>query len=181
MSHPRHVAPRRLRLSAVAGAALNLVGLTAMLALAGLAVGPRTGEYRTLTMLTASMAPAFPAGSVVVVTPEPVASLRPGQVITFHAPTPDRPVVTHRVVSVDRSGAKAVVTTKGDANVGNDLWQAIIDGQTVWRARAAVPYLGRAIAFLREPAAQLALTRVVPVVLLGWLLVAVWRTDDATG
>lgn len=158
---------------------LNLSFATAVTAFLALAVGPRSGQYRTLTMLTGSMTPQFPAGSVVIVTPEPVESLRPGQVITFYAPTPDRPVVTHRVVSVDRSGPKPVVTTKGDANNGNDPWQAAIDGATVWRARGAIPYLGATIAALRTPAGELTFTRVVPGLLLVWLLAAVWRGDDA--
>lgn len=159
----------------MASVALNLTVTLAVLALLALGVGPRTGEYRTLTMLTGSMVPQFPVGSVVVVTPEPVASLRPGQVITYRAPTDDRRVVTHRVVSVDRSGPKPVITTKGDANAGVDPWRAVISDETVWRARGTVPYLGSVIRTLREPIAQLALTRALPVALLAWLLLAVWR------
>lgn len=156
---------------------LNAVVVAAVLAFAGLALGPRTGEYRTLTMLTGSMTPAFPTGSVVVVSPQPVEDLRAGQVITFHAPTPDRRVVTHRVVSVDRSGATPVVVTKGDANAAPDPWRAVLSDDVVWRARFAVPLLGDVIRLARQPAAQLVLTRALPAVLLGWLLVAVWRKD----
>ncbi len=170
---------RPLRRTAVV--ALDLVGLIAVLALGALAVGPHIAGYRTLTMLTASMRPHFPPGAVVVVTEEPASNLKAGDVITFNAPTPDRPVVTHRVTSVDHTGAKPKVVTKGDANNADDPWGAFtIDAPTVWRARGAVPLAGHAIAALRDPNAQLALTRVVPLMLLGWLLISVWRPDDST-
>lgn len=165
-------------LRGVALVVLNVVLLGAVAVFAGLALGPRTGHYQTLTMLTGSMRPQFPPGSVVVVTREPVEDVRPGHVITFHAPTEDRRVVTHRIVSIDRSGDKPVLITKGDANVGNDPWEAALNEPYVWRARFAVPLLGDAIRQLRQPTAQLVATRVVPGALLVWLLVSIWRGDS---
>ena len=172
----RRGATRFLRVGAVV--ALNAVLLSAVVGFVGLAIGPRTGHYQTLTMLTGSMRPQFPPGSVVVVTREPVAELRPGHVITYHAPIEDRRVVTHRVVSIDRSGPQPVVVTKGDANAGNDPWQAALKDQHVWRARFAVPLVGDAIRLLRQPAAQTVATRVLPGVLLVWLLASIWRGGD---
>src|SRR5581483_7955327 len=57
-------------------------------------VGPLTGAYRLATVLSGSMAPAMPVGSVAVLVPESPAAVRPGDVITFQAPTPDHPVGT---------------------------------------------------------------------------------------
>lgn len=177
---PRGLFRKRRPLRRTATLLLDLVVLVAIVALGALAVGPHSAKYRTLTMLTASMRPSFPPGSIVVVTPAPTSSLRAGDVITFHAPTPARPVMTHRVVSVDRSAGIPKVVTKGDANAGNDPWgEFLIEGDTVWKARGAVPLAGHALATLRDPRVQLALTRVIPGVLLLWLLVAVWRPDDA--
>lgn len=123
----------------------------------------------------------YPPGSVVVVTEAPVSALRAGDVLTFHAPTPDRPVVTHRVMEVNRVGDVTRVITKGDANNANDPWgEFAIQGSTVWRARADIPAVGFALANLRRPAVQLVMTRYLPLLLLGWLLVSVWRRDDAT-
>lgn len=163
----------------VATLALNVVVVAAVLVFLVLAIGPRTGQYRTLTMLTGSMAPQYPTGSVVVVTPAPADSLRPGQVVVFQAPTADRQVVTHRVVSVDRSGPRPVMTTRGDANPAVDPWQSVVEDDVVWRARFAVPYAGEAIASLHTPAGRLALTQALPLNLLAWLLLAVWRPDSA--
>lgn len=177
---PRGLFRKRRPLRRTAIVLLDLVVLVALLALGGLAVGPHLAGYRTLTMLTASMRPHFPAGSIVVVSESPTSSLRAGDVITFNAPTPDRPVVTHRVVSVDHSGTASRVVTKGDANNADDSWgKFAIEEDTVWLARGAVPYAGYAVAALRNPRAQLALVWVLPGVLLAWLLISVWRPDDA--
>ncbi len=149
--------------------------LFAVLLFLGIAVGPRTGHYRTVTMLTGSMSPAYPPGSVVVVVPQRSAEVREGQVLTFVAPTPERRVVTHRVVEVVRTQPRVVVRTKGDANAEADPWLAEISDDVVWRARADIPMLGTVIRMLREPWVGTALLYVLPGLLLSWLLAGVWR------
>src|SRR5688572_21532627 len=93
----------------IAGRTAKLASRLALIAslalLVALGVGPRTGRYQTVTMLTDSMSPSMPAGSVVVVTREPVSTVEPGQVITFAAPISGNPIVTHRILSVKREGA----------------------------------------------------------------------------
>jgi signal peptidase len=153
----------------------NLVLVTAIAGLLAIAVGPRTGQYRTLTMLTGSMKPLAPPGSVVVVTPERPEELRVGHVITFNAPTDGR-VVTHRITKITEDDAGYVVRTKGDANGGEDDWNArIAHGQTVWRMRAAVPGLGYVISSLRQPRMQMTMRFVAPAVLLLTLIMSIWR------
>ena len=154
----------------------NLTLVLAIVALLAIAVGPRTGHYRTLTMLTGSMRPIAPPGSVVVVTPQRPADLRVGQVITFNAPDNGR-VVTHRVTSVRRDAAGVIVRTKGDANNAEDAWDArIAENATVWRMRLAVPGVGYAISSLRQPRVRTTVRFVLPAVLLGSLLLSIWRS-----
>src|SRR4051812_12666954 len=73
--------------------------LMAALAFLVLAVGPHVLGYRTMTMLTGSMAPRISPGDVVLSTPVAVADITPGMVISYHIPIDDHRVVTHRVVS----------------------------------------------------------------------------------
>jgi len=52
-------------------------------------------------------------------TVQPLSALRAGQIITFHIPTGDHRVVSHRVIALTRTAGGGVdVRTKGDANTG---------------------------------------------------------------
>src|ERR687888_40925 len=98
--------------------------LLALIALVGLALLPRTGWYRPVTVLSGSMKPAFSPGDMVVLTPEPLRDVRIGQVISYRIPVGDHHVQTHRVIQIIRGGANPVVRTKGDANNAPDPWNA---------------------------------------------------------
>jgi signal peptidase len=158
--------------------ALHLLLLAAAGVFVFLAVGPRTGMYRTMTVLSDSMSPKFSRGSLVVDTPIPVHDVRPGDVITFHAPVGDLRVVTHRVVRVldDPAGTgQPVVETKGDASATPDDWQARLVGSTAWRARYAIPLAGYALIFLHTAGRGLWL--VFPGLLAGVWLYEIWAGD----
>ncbi|WP_409330247.1 signal peptidase I [Trujillonella humicola] len=165
---------------------------TAVVALLGLAIGPHVLDYRTMTMLTGSMAPGIEPGDVVVSVPMDVADVEVGMVISYHIPIDDHRVVTHRVIDVQRSADGTVsVQTKGDANDAADPWTAVLSGDTAYRMVAVVPEVGNAIAALRDPLVNKVLVYGAPALLAGWMLLAIWRpvrdedagpgTDAATG
>jgi signal peptidase len=137
-----------------------------------LGIGPRIAGYRTLTVLTGSMRPAMPPGSVLVATREPIGDLRVGQVLVYQIPVLDHRVVSHRVVDITRTASGVVVQTKGDANNGPDPWRARITDATVWHATVAVPYLGAGIRALRSPAMHRMVLFALPA-----LLAIVWLAD----
>jgi signal peptidase len=143
-----------------------------------LALGPRTGRYRTATVLTASMRPTMPEGSMVLTTPVRPADLRVGDVITYRIPVEDRRLVTHRVVEIVRPGPTPVVRTQGDANNGVDPWTAQLKGGTVWKARGAVPHVGYVAEWLRQPQASRLLVLFVPFFLAALWLKDIWGDDD---
>jgi signal peptidase len=152
---------------------------TGMLVCAGLAVvllvvGPVLGLYRTVTVLSGSMRPTFSPGDMVVVSPEPLTSVRVGQVISFRTPTADPYVETHRVIAVLRGGAEPIVQTKGDANNTVDPWRAQLDGSTAWRYRFRLPMLGYPILFLREPWVRRFSVFFLPALLALWALAKLW-------
>jgi signal peptidase len=157
--------------------------LVAVLAFGVLAVGPHVLGYRTMTMLTGSMAPQINPGDVVISTPLDVQDVTKGMVISYHIPIDDHRVVTHRVVSVERGADGSVtVQTKGDANTAVDPWQATLQGQTAYQVRAVIPELGHVIEALRTPIVSKALVYGAPALLAGWLILAIWRPaeDDDT-
>jgi signal peptidase len=156
--------------------AVRGIVVVAIVAFAGLAVGPHVFGYRTLTMLTGSMSPAIDPGDVVVVTPVATSEVTEGMVITYHIPVEDHHLVTHRVVSVEHGPEGAVtVQTKGDANDVVDYWKATLEGDTVYRVRAVLPEVGNVLQALRTPVVSQLLTYGATALVAGWLLLAIWR------
>jgi len=149
-------APAVPRLGSVVKFLIGLAGwtstLAALVAAVGLGVLPHLGVYRTLTVLSASMKPTFSPGDVVVVRPEPMQTLRVGQVISYAVPVGAHQVETHRVVAILRGQGTTspVIQTKGDNNTVVDPWTAQLNGPTIWRLEAVVPKAGYAINLMRD-------------------------------
>lgn len=161
------------------GRCLAAAALLASLALALLvAVGPRTGAYRTLSVLSASMQPTFGPGSVVVVRPVAVGGLAVGDVITYNVPVEDGRVITHRIVEIDRAGGSTTIRTQGDANAAPDPWTTTLTGEVAWRAERSLPALGYVIGALREPLVSRLLTAGGPALLGVVLLLHLWRRPE---
>lgn len=126
-------------------ALLSVVAGLVALAFLLLTVAPKSGLYATFTVLSASMSPAIPEGSVVVVTAADPRTLKPGQVITFSASTPPYPILTHRIVAVEQTAKGPAFQTKGDANLLVDPWKVTYAGQA-GLVRLSVPAIGYLIA-----------------------------------
>lgn len=166
------------RLAGVAAWALVLACAAFFLAVG---VGPRTGRYGTLTVLSGSMRPTIPEGSVVLVTPLDPSDIRVGQVLTYAIPEGDRRVVSHRVVEIVEGGDRPVVRTQGDANDAPDPWLAKVDGDTAWQVRHAVPGAGYLINWLRQPLVHQVSVWLFPALLAVVCLVDIWRRDPEPG
>ncbi len=139
-----------------------------------LAVLPRLGLYRPVTVLSGSMRPTFSPGDMIVVSPEPVSAVRVGQVISYQVPTGARQVETHRVVRILSGGAHPVIQTQGDANNAPDPWTAKLEGATAWRLTAVVPKLGYVVNALRSPALRMAAIFIAPLLLALLFLLEIW-------
>jgi signal peptidase len=151
-------------------------GLLAVVVLffVGVALGPRLGFYRTLTVLSGSMRPTFNPGDVIVVTPEALRDVRVGQVISYNVPDGAHQLETHRVIKVLQGGAEPVVQTQGDANNWRDPWTAKLHGDKAWRLAFVIPYAGFAINFLRDPTVHRAAIFVAPGLVALLVLAEIW-------
>lgn len=88
----------------------------AALVLAAVVV-PRLAGATPYTVLTGSMDPAYPPGSLVVVRPVEPTEVRIGDVVTYQLRSGEPAVATHRVVGVGWSAdGERLLTTQGDAN-----------------------------------------------------------------
>lgn len=163
------------RAGSMVGPAVAVATVATLALLAFLGLGPRTGAYRAVTVLTASMGEFAPAGSVLISTPVPSTSVAVGDVITYRIPVGDHRVVTHRVVEVVEGGDAPVVRTRGDANDTPDPWLARLAPGPVWKGRFAVPGAGFAVSWLRQPWLQALLVRAVPLLLAVAWLRTIWR------
>jgi signal peptidase I len=150
-----------------------LLALALMLFLA-IAVLPRIGLYRPVTVLSGSMRPTFSPGDMVVVVPEPVSAVRVGQVISYQVPVGIHQVETHRIVKILQGGAHPLVQTQGDANNWPDPWTAKLEGSTAWRMVAVIPHLGYVVNWLRASTLQTAAIVVAPALLALLLLSEIW-------
>jgi signal peptidase len=152
-------------------------GVVCVGVLLAVGVGPHTGRYRTLTVLTGSMQPGIPVGSVIVVTPERPNQLRVGQVVTYRIPVEDHRVISHRVVRVFEGGEQPVFQTQGDANNAPDYWLAQVNGDTVWRVSEVVPRVGLVLHWLRQPTVHLLAAVIVPAALAFLLVIDIWKDE----
>jgi signal peptidase I len=158
----------------------NLLATVAMLAFAGLALGPQFLGYRTQTMLTGSMAPRIETGDVLVAREVPAHDLAVGDVISYHIPIGDHRVESHRVVSIAPApGGGLLVRTKGDANSAVDPWTALIDTDTVLKMDFVIPRIGTVIRVLRQPGIAPALHFGAPALFAVLILYSIWTRDEA--
>lgn len=146
----RHRAPSRLaRATTLAGTVLgaSMLALVTAGAVALLVVPKLTGSV-PLTVLTGSMAPTYPPGSVVVVRPTPVADLGIGDAVTYQVRPGHPDVVTHRITAVSTgTDGEVTFTTQGDNNDAPDP-EPVLAEQVHGRVWYSVPLVGHAASAL---------------------------------
>ena len=103
---------------------------------------PRFAGATPYTVLTSSMAPGMPSGTLVVVEPVDPDQLGVGTVITYQLESGKADVVTHRVVAVESAiDGERTFVTQGDANDVADP-EPVRAVQIKGERWYAVPYLG---------------------------------------
>lgn len=115
----RTLGHRARRLAPKIGSALAIALVAGLLAVS--LIVPRLMNGAALTVLTGSMRPTYPPGSLVVVRPVEPENVRVADVITFQEPGASS-FTTHRVVEIgtDDLGRREFVT-KGDGNETPDI------------------------------------------------------------
>ena len=139
---PRHAKPTAAGgrgldhlLTVLALVGIVMTGLTVFAAHAGL---------RPLVVRSGSMEPTIPTGAMVLVRDVKAPEIRVGDVLAVERP--DHTRVTHRVVSVEHTGATASLVLKGDANKDADPEPVAV--AHAGRLVTTLPVAGRVGAFL---------------------------------
>ncbi len=122
--------------------ALSLAVLLLVIATAVvLIVIPKVTGSIPLTVLTSSMEPGFPPGTLIIVRPVEVDALVLGDVITYQMETGKRGVITHRIIAINTSAGGRTFVTKGDNNGAADA-DAVLEAQVQGRLWYSVPLIG---------------------------------------
>lgn len=131
------------------------------LVLAVSVVLPRLANATPYTILTDSMKPGMPPGTLVVVKPVDVSAIGVGDVITYQLKSGESAVVTHRVVAqgYDATGSP-IFHTQGDSNSVRDE-EVVMPVQIKGKRWYAVPYVGRVTNVVTHGQREAALTIVV--------------------
>ena len=139
----------------VTGTVILVVSILLCLGLAA----PRLAGIDSYVVVSGSMEPAIPVGSMVYSRPVDPATLQPGDIIVFYGSNQDASVpVTHRVV--ENHTETGEIITKGDANANADMQPAAyinIAGKVV----AHIPKLGLPASLLATLTGKIALAMLI--------------------
>ena len=120
-----------------AGLLLIVVALAVVLV-----VVPKSTGSTPLTVLTSSMEPSLPPGTLLVVRPTPVDEIRVGDVLTYQIESGRPEVISHRVIEIaSSSDGTTSFVTKGDNNDEADD-EAVLPVQVRGTLWYSVPWLG---------------------------------------
>ena len=125
---------------------IGALGLVLLAPLAALCATTWVLGWRLQVISTASMAPLYPAGTLVAVEPIDASAVEAGMVIVFQDPVRADRLVAHRAVA-RIPGDQPLWQTKGDANRDADPWQ-VTASDVRGRVRWGVPGLGRVVSTL---------------------------------
>lgn len=135
---------------------------------------PRLAGIKSYVIVSGSMEPAIPVGSLVYSKEADPKTLEPGDVIVFYSSNAGQGgstegviPVTHRIVENNKAAGE--ITTKGDANEHNDLSAVIynnVEGKVIYH----IPWLGYLAAPLSSRMGKIAAALII---MAGYLLTEV--------
>ncbi len=136
-----------VRLGISIGVMALVLGLAALLV-----VLPRVAGAVPLTVLTQSMEPTLPPGTLIVVRPVEPADVAIGDVVTYQIEPGEPAVITHRVIGVQFSGEGVrQFTLKGDNNAQPDP-ELVTEPQVRGKLWYSVPGFGYLSSFMNGDA-----------------------------
>jgi signal peptidase I len=130
---------------------------------------PKFIGYESYIVVSGSMEPDMPVGSIAISRKVDPAQLQTGDVIVFVDPQRGQTPITHRVVSNDPG--TGTIVTKGDANEHEDVNPATYDNVKGKIVRHA-PYLGYVASLFTSLLGKML---VVLIALEGWLFTEIGR------
>lgn len=107
----------------------------------GLAISLFIFKIGFTTLVSNSMSPSIPVGSIVITHQVSTSDIRPGQIVKLPLPDSSAQYV-HRVMTADPGKLGVEMTTKGDNNPAQDPWKLAITSSETPVVIASVPLVG---------------------------------------
>lgn len=107
-----------IRIAAGLFSVFGTIMILMVIALSAILVVPEVRGYQTYNVVTGSMAPTIPAGSLIYVSDIVAEDVPENEVIAYYSSLENGGVITHRVVKNDFVNGNFI--TKGDANEKED-------------------------------------------------------------
>ncbi len=102
---------------------------------------------KALIVRSGSMTPTIDVGSVIIV--RDFGKVAKGDVIAFRSEKNKDTIITHRVTSIEKVGARTFYKTKGDANDSIDGWE-VSPQNILGKTFIVVPEVGKLLTFARS-------------------------------
>lgn len=119
---------------------------------------PRLLGYEVYAIVSGSMEPAIPTGSLIYVKPVDPRQISSGAVATFYGGPAGDSVITHRVVE-NNAGDQELIT-KGDANAANDV-TPIPYSRVIGQVSLFTPFLGMFLPAISSTGGKLSLAGIL--------------------
>jgi signal peptidase I len=153
------------------GWVLNSVIILLVL-LIGLVVIPKAFFHvQVRAVVSGSMLPQLPVGSLVIAVPRPFEDLKVGNDLMYLLNDGDGAVVTHRIVAIDTLNQR--LTTQGTANTTAD--PPVDYKNTLGVVKLHLPLAGYPLMLLDSTLGKIAAATVFAVIILVWILLWVLR------
>lgn len=107
------------------------------------------GGWKGFIVMSASMEPGIPTGSLVITQQIPPKELEKGDVITFVRPDNTKELITHRIETITQKPNLTTIKTKGDKNPYADNW-ILAGGGVIGKVYLTIPYLGYLLTFTQS-------------------------------
>ena len=135
---------------------------------------PKLFGYEPYGILSDSMEPEYPVGSLVYVKEEKALNIEKGDVITFYLGVGNQNVATHRVVMNDTKREEFM--TKGDHNEDVDA-TGVAYSRVIGTVRTCIPWMGSYYLWLVSVSGIAVCTFLFFMVILLWVMVSKWKKE----
>ena len=152
---------------------LSAIVIAILIVIGGLLLIPKFIGYDTFAVVSGSMEPNIPVGSIVYVHQQEFNDISVGDVISFKISSTE--MVTHRVTKIDQQNQ--TFHTKGDANDTED-GQPVEYDNVIGMVAFSIPYLGYLTLYIKTPLGIAAICAVVFVIIILNYLPEVFEKEE---